>query len=452
MDTTAIDTLYLTNLKHLHSVEKQLVKALEKLAGTATNAQLKAAFESHKSESQSHVERLEQILTGLGQSAGRKKAKDIEAIITHGQELIDAQSEESARDLALIDAAQRTEHHEIALYGCTAAYAEHLGRHDDARTLHTTLEEEKRADEKLTRLAGVIVSGDESSMPGETEDVSPELAMASAGGSNEDGEQRAHNRASTGEARTNSGSQSGTKRRSTMTRRNEYDYDNNDTRTRSGNRTPVNDRDDYGRYNTYGDRGAGRSRDDENERTYNRPNGARYSTSRYEEDDYSRSGPYDGRSRGGRYSSEMQERDEYGQYAGPRNGNGNGGRYRSDDDDRGYSQSNGGRYSSSSRYDDEDYDRTGPYEARTRNERESREMHTRDEFGQFAGYGNGNGGSRYRNDDDRDDNRNSSGRRGNGRSSDEYVDAAGRHYSRESWERAQEGRSLGGQHSHGSRR
>src|SRR5687768_5988991 len=118
MKLTSVEVLYLEELRDLHSAEKQLVRALEKLGGSAHNERLKQAFQSHLDETRVHQQRLETIFAGLGESAGRKKCVAMEAIIEEGDEVANAEGEPHVKDAALIAAAQRAEHYEIAVYGC----------------------------------------------------------------------------------------------------------------------------------------------------------------------------------------------------------------------------------------------------------------------------------------------------------------------------------------------
>jgi ferritin-like metal-binding protein YciE len=160
MKMNRLDDLYLDQLKDLYSAEKQLVQALPKMAKAASSQELKAGFEEHLGQTKTHVERLEQIFAALGSSPGRKKCAAMEGLIQEGQEAIELEGNASVRDAALIAAAQRVEHYEIAAYGTVRTYADHLGHSDQSSLLQMTLDEEGATDKKLTALAeGGLFSG-----------------------------------------------------------------------------------------------------------------------------------------------------------------------------------------------------------------------------------------------------------------------------------------------------
>jgi ferritin-like metal-binding protein YciE len=153
MKLKTIEDLLLHELKDLYSAENQLIKALPKMAKAASNEELKAGFEEHLEQTKGHAERLEEIGEKLGKKLTGHKCKAMEGLIEEGAELIDEDAEDSVRDAALIGAAQRVEHYEIAGYGTTIALARGLGHDDVAEILEQTLEEEKETDAKLTELA-----------------------------------------------------------------------------------------------------------------------------------------------------------------------------------------------------------------------------------------------------------------------------------------------------------
>ena len=144
--------LYVDELKDLYSAENQLVKALPKMAKAASSEDLRKGFEEHLEQTKGHVQRLETIFKELGESPKGKKCKGMEGLIEEGSEAI-GEYEEGVLDAALIGAAQRVEHYEIAGYGTVIAFAEELGEADQASLLSKTLEEEKETDEKLSGLA-----------------------------------------------------------------------------------------------------------------------------------------------------------------------------------------------------------------------------------------------------------------------------------------------------------
>jgi len=152
---SALRELLIDELKDLYDAEHQLVKTLPKMAKAAENAELKEAFESHLAETEGHVQKLESVFEALDETPKRKKCKAMEGIVAEGQELIDE------GDAALIAAAQKVEHYEIASYGTVAAWADLLGEDEAAQTLGEILDEEKAADEKLTQVAESAVNAEE---------------------------------------------------------------------------------------------------------------------------------------------------------------------------------------------------------------------------------------------------------------------------------------------------
>ncbi len=148
-----LEELYIDQLKDLYSAEKQLVQALPKMAKAANTPELQQGFETHLEETRNHVERLESIFSRLGSSSGRKKCKGMEGLIEEGKEAIELEGDPHVKDAALIAAAQRVEHYEIAGYGTVRTYAERLGFSQDSDLLQKTLDEEGETDKKLTSLA-----------------------------------------------------------------------------------------------------------------------------------------------------------------------------------------------------------------------------------------------------------------------------------------------------------
>lgn len=155
MAEKGLKELYINELKDLYSAENQLVKALPKMAKAATSEELSTGFAKHLEQTKGHVERLEEIFKMLGESPKGKKCKGMEGLITEGAEAIDEYDGELL-DAALIGAAQRVEHYEMAGYGTVIAFATELGESEHVDLLSETLEEEKETDEKLTELAGDI--------------------------------------------------------------------------------------------------------------------------------------------------------------------------------------------------------------------------------------------------------------------------------------------------------
>jgi ferritin-like metal-binding protein YciE len=150
--------LYIDELKDLYNAENQLVKALPKMAKAASSEELSQGFEEHLEQTRGHVQRLEKIFKSLGESPKGKKCKGMEGLVAEGTEVMEEDFEDSVMDAALIGAAQRVEHYEIAAYGTVCAFAEELGETEQASLLNETLKEEKKTDEKLTKLAEQINS------------------------------------------------------------------------------------------------------------------------------------------------------------------------------------------------------------------------------------------------------------------------------------------------------
>ncbi len=156
MTKDSLRGLYIEELKDLFSAENQLTKALPKMAKAATSDELRNGFEEHLEQTKEHVERLQQIFEMLGEKGTGKKCLGMEGLVKEGAEVIGEDFEDAVMDAALISAAQRVEHYEIAAYGCVCAYADLLGESEQASLLRETLEEEKQTDEKLSGLAKEI--------------------------------------------------------------------------------------------------------------------------------------------------------------------------------------------------------------------------------------------------------------------------------------------------------
>ena len=153
MPNEGLKELYIDELKDLYNAENQLVKALPKMAKAASSQELRAGFEQHLEQTKGHVQRLEQIFEMLDESPKGKKCKGMEGLVEEGSEIMKEDFEGALLDAALIGAAQRVEHYEIAAYGTVRAFAEELGESEHASLLSETLEEEKETDDKLTELA-----------------------------------------------------------------------------------------------------------------------------------------------------------------------------------------------------------------------------------------------------------------------------------------------------------
>jgi ferritin-like metal-binding protein YciE len=156
MSVESIQDLFIEELKDLYSAEKQITKALPKMAKVASSNELRQAFESHLEETTGHVDRLEQIFEILGKSSRGKTCEGMKGLLSEGAELIDKIDKGDVLDAGLISAAQRVEHYEISGYGSVRAYAELLGDSQVADLLQATLDEEKAADEKLTQISKTV--------------------------------------------------------------------------------------------------------------------------------------------------------------------------------------------------------------------------------------------------------------------------------------------------------
>jgi ferritin-like metal-binding protein YciE len=158
MQKDSLRQLYVNELKDLYNAETQLVKALPKMAKASSNAELRQGFEEHLRQTSEHVSRLEQIFDMLGEKATGKKCLGMEGLVKEGAETMSEDYEGSLMDAAIIGAAQRVEHYEIAGYGTVRTFAELLGENEHVSLLEQTLEEEKETDQKLTQLADQINS------------------------------------------------------------------------------------------------------------------------------------------------------------------------------------------------------------------------------------------------------------------------------------------------------
>ena len=152
-DTNKLHDAFIDELRDTYDAEKQLTKALTKLAKAATAAPLREAFESHLEETQGQIERLEQVFASLDEKVRGKHCDGIAGIIEEGKSIMEEDFDESTMDACLIAAGQRAEHYEMAAYGTLVAWARTMGHDEAAVLLQQNLDEEKAADEKLSRLA-----------------------------------------------------------------------------------------------------------------------------------------------------------------------------------------------------------------------------------------------------------------------------------------------------------
>jgi ferritin-like metal-binding protein YciE len=157
MSVGTMEELFVDELKDLYSAEKQITKSLPKLAKAATSPELKTAFETHLKETLGQIERLDRVFKILGKSPRGKVCNGMKGVLEEGAEVLEETEKGSpVRDAALISAAQRVEHYEMAGYGCVREYATLLGQNEIAKLLDETLAEEKAADSKLGKVAKQI--------------------------------------------------------------------------------------------------------------------------------------------------------------------------------------------------------------------------------------------------------------------------------------------------------
>jgi ferritin-like metal-binding protein YciE len=155
----SLNDLFVEQLQDLYDAENRLTEALPKMRDAATSSELKNAFDMHLEETLGHVRRLEQVFNQLGIAAERQTCPAMKGLIKEGQEMIDAEGDPNVKDAALIAAAQRVEHYEMAGYGSVRSFAQRLGLGSIADTLQMTLNEEGAADKKLTQIAEEWVNG-----------------------------------------------------------------------------------------------------------------------------------------------------------------------------------------------------------------------------------------------------------------------------------------------------
>ncbi|MCP8884078.1 ferritin-like domain-containing protein [Devosia sp. XJ19-1] len=148
-----LDDLFLDTLKDIYFAERQILKALPKMAKAAVSPDLKAGFEKHQAETEVHVERLETVFELLGKAPRGKTCDAILGILEEGKEIMDEYKGTQALDAGLVSAAQAVEHYEIARYGTLATWAKQLGHKEALNLFLETLKEEESTDLKLTELA-----------------------------------------------------------------------------------------------------------------------------------------------------------------------------------------------------------------------------------------------------------------------------------------------------------
>ena len=147
-----LDDLFLTTLKDIYYAEKQILRALPKMAKSAESDELRQAFETHRDETQGQIQRLEQVFEIVGKKASGKTCEAIQGILDEGKEIMEDFAESEALDAGLIAAGQAVEHYEISRYGTLRSWAQQLGLDQAVRLLEQNLQEEKKTDQLLTHL------------------------------------------------------------------------------------------------------------------------------------------------------------------------------------------------------------------------------------------------------------------------------------------------------------
>ncbi|MHB1167770.1 MAG: YciE/YciF ferroxidase family protein [Longimicrobiales bacterium] len=156
----SMQKLYLEELRDIYDAEKQLEKALPKMAKGVSHDKLRTAFEEHLETTKEQVRRLETIFDNLGESPTGKKCKGMQGLIEEGEEIMKEEGDPDVKDAAIISAAQRVEHYEIAAYGSLRTYADELGLKDHAELLQRSLDEEGNTDKRLTQMAESRINKD----------------------------------------------------------------------------------------------------------------------------------------------------------------------------------------------------------------------------------------------------------------------------------------------------
>ena len=180
-DTGTLHDAFIDELRDTYDAEKQLTKALPKMAKAASSPDLRAAFEAHLEETRVQIERLEQVFETLGEKVRGKHCDGIAGIIEEGKNVMEEDFDAATMDACLIAGGQRAEHYEMAAYGTLIAWARAMGHSDAADLLQETLDEEKAADEKLSALAEGGINQDAVDASQSEEDEEQELAGVGAG-------------------------------------------------------------------------------------------------------------------------------------------------------------------------------------------------------------------------------------------------------------------------------
>ena len=154
----SLSDVFQHELKDLYDAEMRIVEALPQMAEKASNPKLKQAFEQHRRQTETHVQRLESVFKHCGLEPDRVKCDGVAGIISEGSDILSAEGDKDAIDAALIGAAQKVEHYEMASYGTARTFARRLGDNYSAELLEQTLDEEKETDQKLTEIAESAVN------------------------------------------------------------------------------------------------------------------------------------------------------------------------------------------------------------------------------------------------------------------------------------------------------
>jgi ferritin-like metal-binding protein YciE len=168
---SSLDDLLVHELQDIYNAEGQILKALPKMAKAATHPDLKAAFDEHRVQTEGQVRRLEQVFKLLGHPVKGKKCEGMAGLLDEGKKTMEQDADPAVLDAALIAAAQKVEHYEIASYGCVCTYADMLGYDQAHELLGQNLDEEESADERLTALAERVINQE-----AEQEDIESEEA------------------------------------------------------------------------------------------------------------------------------------------------------------------------------------------------------------------------------------------------------------------------------------
>ena len=176
-----LNDLFVDELKDIYDAEQRITKALPKMAKAASSEELVSAFKSHLEETKRHVTRLESIFETIGESPAKKSCKAMMGLLEEGEEIMKEDAEESVKDAALIAAAQKVEHYEMATYGCLRDWARLMDLDEAVELLQQTLDEEADADRKLSKIAQALnvaaIDGDDEE---ERETVRPAAARSRA--------------------------------------------------------------------------------------------------------------------------------------------------------------------------------------------------------------------------------------------------------------------------------